>query len=86
MTFLRSAKTTLFKNESIQKTLNKRHTLIKLLPSNLQEKYKEQLEEIAKNIQLLEQKRKDLDIYLTIKTNELNEKRNNLVREYFERM
>ena len=54
--------------------------------NNLQEKYKEQIEEITKSIGILEQKRKDLDNYLIIKTNELSDKRNNLIRECFERM
>ena len=54
--------------------------------NNLQEKYKEQLEDIAKHIEILEQKRKDLDNFLMFKTQELNDKRSKLIREYFERI
>ena len=54
--------------------------------NNLQEKYNEQLEKIAKDIGILEQKRKDLDNFLMFKTQDLNDKRNKLIREYFERM
>ena len=54
--------------------------------NNLQEKYNEQLKDIAKNIEILEQKRKDLDNFLMFKTQDLNDKRNRLIREYFERI
>lgn len=52
----------------------------------LKEKAKKIKEEIDKQIFLLTKKSEDLNRYLTEKTNELNEKRDRLIREYFERM
>lgn len=77
------------KNECIKPKQLSYEEIIKHIDNeynNLQEKYNEQLEDIAKHIDILEQKRKDLDNYLMFKTQELNDKRSRLIREYFERI